>query len=125
MLNIHESGEMYLETIYKLKTEKGEIRSIDVAQEMNFSKPSVSRAMGLLKKSGHITINDSGHINFTEAGLAHAKQIFTRHNILMEFLINCLGVAEEVAKEEACRIEHVISDDTVTKIKDFTAKCKK
>lgn len=113
---MYESGEMYLETIYILSNKSSEVRSIDIASQMGFSKPSVSRGVGLLKKGGFITVDDKGYIKFTETGLEYAKKIYERHTVLTEFLIS-LGVDKETASEDACRIEHVISDKTMDAIK--------
>lgn len=113
---MNESGEMYLESIYILCNKKPSVRSIDVAEYMNYSKPSVSRGMSLLKKSGLITINKDGHINLTEAGESKAKKIFDRHTTLTKLLIY-LGVDGKIASEDACRIEHVISDESFEAIK--------
>ena len=108
---IHESGEMYLETIYILSKERPAVRAIDVGEHMGFSKPSVSRALGLLKESGHVVTDASGYLSLTEAGQAIAEKIFERHTILTK-LIAGLGVSEETAAADACRMEHVISDET-------------
>ena len=104
-----ESGEMYLESIYVLCTTKPAVRSIDVAEHMNFSKPSVSRAVGLLKKDGYIEVDKDGYISLTQAGKDMANKIFERHTVLTKMLVS-LGVDEETAAEDACRMEHVISD---------------
>ena len=105
-----ESGEMYLETIYVLSKD-GPVRSMDVATGLGVSKPSVSRAMGILKEGNYIHINDKGHITLTEAGLKIARKIYARHIVLKAHLEG-LGVDEKTAEEDACRMEHVISDDT-------------
>ncbi len=115
-MNIQESGEMYLETIYILSQKQELVRSLDVANYMDYSKPSVSRAVGILKKSGYITVGDNGHLALTCDGLALAKKIYERHNVLSEMLIN-LGVNKETAVEDACRIEHYISDESFNAIK--------
>ena len=108
---IQESGEMYLESIYVL-SQKGEpVHAIDVGKYMGYSKPSVSRAMGLLKKDGYIEVDEESHITLTERGLAVAKKIYERHTVLTELLVR-LGVDREIASEDACRIEHAISDDS-------------
>ncbi len=114
---MHESGEMYLETIYILSQKSSAVRSIDIATEMGFSKPSVSRGMGLLKKGQFITVDSKGYIELTQTGLEYAKKIYERHTILTELLVN-IGVDEETAAEDACRIEHVISDKTMNCIKE-------
>ena len=110
-MDIQESGEMYLESIYVL-SQKGEpVHAIDVGKYMGYSKPSVSRAMGLLKKDGYIEVDEESHIALTERGLAVAKKIYERHTVLTELLVR-LGVDREIASEDACRIEHAISDDS-------------
>ncbi len=114
---MHESGEMYLETIYILSQKSPAVRSIDVAAEMGFSKPSVSRGMGLLKKGDFITVDDKGYIELTETGLEYAKKIYERHTVLTELLVS-FGIDEETAAEDACRIEHVISDKSMSAIKE-------
>ena len=108
---IQESGEMYLETIYVLLKERNQIRSIDVSEHMGYSKPSVSRAVGVLKKDGYILVDKEGFITLTEAGLAVAEKIYARHTLLTK-LLTSLGVSEETAAEDACRMEHAISDET-------------
>ncbi len=100
---------MYLESIYVLCTTKPAVRSIDVAEHMNFSKPSVSRAVGLLKKDGYIEVDKDGYISLTQAGKDMANKIFERHTVLTKMLVS-LGVDEKTATEDACRMEHVISD---------------
>ena len=116
-----ESGEMYLETIYVLSQKSGTVRGIDVADEMGFSKPSVSRAMGILKRDGLIFIDEAGGIRLTEAGEEKAKHIYERHTVLTKLFI-ALGVEEETAANDACRIEHVISDESFDAIKAHMAK---
>ena len=111
-----ESGEMYLESIYVLCNEKPSVRSIDVAEHMNFSKPSVSRAVGLLKIDGYIEVDKDGYISLTQAGRDMANKIFERHTVLTKMLVS-LGVDEETATEDACRMEHVISDTTFNAMK--------
>ena len=113
---MHESGEMYLETVYVLSQKKAAVRSIDVALEMGFSKPSVSRGIGLLKKGEFITVDDNGYITLTQTGLAYAKKIYERHTVLTALLVR-FGVNEKIAAEDACRIEHVISDASMDAIK--------
>ena len=115
---LQSSGEMYLETIYVLSREKSAVRSIDIAEHMGFSKPSVSRAVGILKKENYITVDQLGHITLTEAGLAMARKIFERHTILSKALM-MMGVDKETATEDACRIEHVISDATLEALKKY------
>ena len=110
-MHIQESGEMYLETIHVLLKKNGHVRSIDISEHMGYSKPSVSRAMGLLKKDGYIEVDEESHIALTERGLTVAKKIYERHTVLTELLVR-LGVDREIASEDACRIEHAISDDS-------------
>lgn len=111
-----ESGEMYLESIHVLCSEKTAVRSIDVAEHMNFSKPSVSRAVGLLKKDGYIEVDKDGYITLTQLGKETANKIFERHTVLTKMLVS-IGVNEETATEDACRMEHVISDETFLAMK--------
>ena len=113
-----ESGEMYLESIYVLCQSKGAVRSIDVAEYMQYSKPSVSRAVGLLKQQGYITVDEDGYISLTEDGVQTAKNIFERHTVLTQVLMS-LGVDEETAAEDACRMEHVISEKTFHAMKKY------
>ena len=113
---LHESAEMYLETIYQLSMEQHCVRSIDVAESMNYSRASVSRAGGLLKKDGYLEMDEDGFLNLTELGKSTAEKIYERHMILTAAL-KALGVDEESAAEDACRIEHVISDRTFDAIK--------
>ena len=120
-MHTNESTEMYLECILELKNEHGEVRSIDIARKTGYSKPSVSRAVGLLKKSGNIEVDASGYITLTEQGLEMAEKIFERHRLISEFLER-LGVDPETAAEDACKIEHVISDESFLKIKEFAGK---
>lgn len=106
---IHESGQMYLETIYILSQNSTFVRAIDVGAQLGFTKPSVSRAMSILKKDGYVNVDADGAITLTETGLAIAKTMYTRHTVLSQMLME-LGVDEETATEDACRIEHVISE---------------
>ena len=108
---LQESGEMYLETILVLSREKGQVRSIDISEHMGYSKPSVSRAVGLLKNDGFITVEKDGYIHLTEKGQSLAEKILDRHTIITQLLIR-LGVSRDTAVNDACRIEHVISDET-------------
>jgi Mn-dependent DtxR family transcriptional regulator len=116
-LKIHESGENYLETILILQKEKGAVRSIDVATELNYSKPSISRAMGILKKAGYITIDDVGNIHLTESGRTLSEDIYERHEMIAQFFVDVLKVDRSIAVQDACRIEHVISAESFTQIK--------
>ena len=116
-MRLQESGEMYLETIlvlYKRGLER--VRAIDIVKEMNFSKPSVSIALSNLKKEGYVSVDANGTVELTDAGLKVAKKIYERHVILSQLLVE-LGVSEKTASEDACRIEHVISDETFKAIK--------
>ncbi len=115
-MRIQESGEMYLETIHVLLKQNGHVRAVDVAEYMGYSKPSVSRAMGLLKKAELIDIATDGAITLTEAGVATAEKIYERHTILTQML-TWLGVQPEVAAEDACKLEHAISDASFEAIK--------
>ncbi len=113
---LQESGEMYLETIYVLSQTSEKVRAIDVGKELGYSKPSVSRAVGLLKDEGLIKVDDKKNLKLTEAGKILASRIYERHTVLTKMLMN-LGVDEETASEDACRIEHYISDRTFDAIK--------
>lgn len=113
---VKESGEMYLETIYILSKKQASVRAIDVSAQMGFSKPSVSRAMGLLKDNGFILVDGSGSITLTDKGRKSAKNIYERHTTLTKVLVS-LGVDEKTATEDACRIEHYISEKTFKAIK--------
>ena len=115
-MGIHESGEMYLETIHVLSKKNGAVRSIDISEHMGYSKPSVSRAVGLLKSGGYITVDKDGYIQLTQAGVGVAEKIYERHTILTRLLV-ALGVSEETAAEDACRLEHAISDESFNAIK--------
>ena len=115
-MKLQESGEMYLETIFMLKEEMPAVRSIDVCEKMGYSKPSVSRAMGLLRKGGYIEVDEHGFITLTELGLEVASSMAERHAIISSFLTS-LGVSAEVAAIDACKIEHVISEEAFAAIK--------
>ena len=114
---LQESGEMYLESILILSRTKGFVRSVDISQHLGYSKPSVSRAVGLLKAGSYITMEDDGEIRLTESGREVAEKILSRHTLLTELLVR-LGVDREVASADACKMEHVISDDTFNAIKN-------
>ena len=117
-MNMHESGEMYLETILRLSESRSIVRSIDVAQAMNFSKPSVSRAMKNLREAGYISVDQStGEITLLSKGRVLAEKIYERHRVITESL-EYLGVPHERAQEDACRIEHVISDESFAALKN-------
>ncbi len=113
---IHESGQMYLETIYILSQKSTYVRAIDVSEQLGFSKPSVSRALSILKRDRHVSVDDSGAITLTESGLAIAQTMYTRHTILSQMLMK-LGVDEKTATEDACRIEHVISEKSFSAVR--------
>mgnify|MGYP002509384444 CR=1 FL=1 len=117
-MKLMESGQMYLETISVLSTEKPSVHSIDVSEHMGYSKPSVSRAMGILKQGGYVVADENGFLSLTEAGLAAANKIFQRHTVLTR-LLTAMGVSEATAAEDACKIEHVISDETFEAIKKY------
>ena len=117
-MKIHESAENYLEAILVLGQKKSEVRSIDVANYMNFSKPSVSIAMKNLKENGYITIDDGGMISLTDKGREIAEKTYERHTLFTEWLIR-LGVSPDVAAEDACRMEHAVSEESFAAIKNF------
>lgn len=116
---MHESGEDYIETIYLLKKKKGMVRSIDVANELGFSRPSVSRAVGILKDNGLLVVENDGELVLTEEGLKTAKSVYEKHKNLTTFLMMTTGVNETIAENDACRIEHIISPETFKGIKKF------
>lgn len=116
-MKIHESGENYLETILLLTRKNGSVRSIDIANELEFTKPSVSRAIKILKDAEMITVEKSGNILLTAKGQSKAEQVYERHDIITKFLNENLGVDAETAEKDACRIEHIISVETFEKIK--------
>ncbi|MBE6994463.1 MAG: metal-dependent transcriptional regulator [Ruminococcaceae bacterium] len=117
-MKIHESAENYLEAILMLKEEKGKIRSVDIARHLEFTKPSISRAINLLKNNGYVTVDKEGWVELTDRGMAIAEKMYERHTFLSEWLM-ALGVDPETAVDDACRIEHDLSDDTFEKIKAF------
>ena len=119
-MHLQESGEMYLETILVLSRRLNKVRSVDVAEEMGYSKPSVSRAVGLLKAGQYIDVDNGGYITLTAAGREVAEKIYERHTVLADFLRR-LGVDEASAAEDACRMEHVISDATFQALKRHLA----
>ena len=118
-MSVHESGEMYLEAILVLSKKNGFVRSIDVSEYLGYSKPSVSRAVGLLKTGGYITVENDGGLILTDSGREIAEKIFERHTLLTRLLIR-VGVSEEVAAADACRLEHAISDESFLAIKEYT-----
>ncbi len=115
---LQESGEMYLESIYVLSKEKNIVHAIDISEHLGYSKPSVSRAMGILKKGGYITVEDNGHILLTDEGLRVAQTMYERHTLITDFLIS-LGVDENTAAIDACKIEHVISEASFNAMKEY------
>ncbi len=115
-MHLQESGEMYLETVYILTKKSDSVRSIDICEYMGYSKPSVSRAIGLLKNGGYITVDAKGYIKLTEEGTSVALKMFERHTMLSNFLIK-IGVDEKTASEDACKIEHHISEESFNAIK--------
>ena len=117
----NESSEMYLETILLLTEKQAHVRAIDVVHSTGYTKPSVSRAVGLLKQAGKIEVDENGYITLTEMGKALASKILERHRILTEFLV-WLGVSAEAAADDACKMEHVISDETLEKMKAHLAR---
>lgn len=116
-MTLHESAEMYLETIYLLTQRSDCVRSIDVAEHMGYSKPSISRAVGLLKRDGYVVTDEDGFLSLTDKGFETASRVFERHTVLTQLLVT-IGVDGEVAAEDACRIEHVISDETFEAIRN-------
>ena len=120
-MSVHESGEMYLEAILVLSKKNGFVRSIDVSEYLNYSKPSVSRAKGILRTGGYIRMEKDSSITLTESGKEIAEKIFERHTILSKLLIK-LGVSEETAAADACKMEHAISDESFQAIKRYTAE---
>ena len=116
-MHLLESGEMYLESILQLTQKQGNVRSIDISEYMGYSKPSVSRAVGLLKNGGYIQVDEEGMITLTDTGLEIAQKIYERHTLLTQLLIR-LGVSPETASADACKIEHNLSDETFEAIKN-------
>ena len=123
-MNIQESGEMYLETIYILSKTSKEVRAIDIGEYMGFSKPSVSRALNILKNKEIIKKDKDGFITLSKDGDALAKKIYERHTVLTKLLMN-IGIDEKTATDDACRVEHYISDKTFNAIKKYVTKCSK
>ena len=113
-----ESGEMYLETIYTLLKSTKELHAIDIVEKMEYSKPSVSRALSILKRDGYVTVDEKAHIHLTEKGIEAAERVYQRHVVLTSFLTH-IGVDESIASNDACKIEHVISDETLSAIKSY------
>lgn len=123
-MSIHESGEDYLETILILHKNTGFVRSIDIANELSYSKPSVSRAVGILKNDGYITVEPNGQIILTDSGMTKAEQVYERHLMLRKFLTDILGVSAENSEQDACRMEHILSNETYEKLKCFVENYK-
>lgn len=121
-MRLQESGQMYLETIYVLSRGGGAVRAIDVSEHMGYSKPSVSRALGILRSAGYLEADRKGYLTLTEEGRREAEKIYERHTVLTKFLV-FLGVDPEIASEDACRLEHSISDSTLEAIKRHAADC--
>lgn len=119
---IHQSGEDYLETILLLKKEKGYVRSIDIATKLGYSKPSISRAMAILKKENYITMDEKGYITLTDTGMDMAQKIYVRHETITKFLVNSLGLDLKIAEDDACKIEHVICEETLIKMQEYLNK---
>ena len=115
-MRLQESGEMYLESIYVLSKKQANVRSIDVSEYLGYSKPSVSRAVGLLKSGGYLTVEDDGGLALTEEGREIGEKIYERHTVLTNLLVK-LGVSREIAAEDACKLEHAISDESFHAIK--------
>ncbi len=122
---IRESGEDYLETILILHEKTGYVRSIDIAQKLGYSKPSVSRAVGILKSGGFIEVKTDGQIILTDIGLQKAREIYDRHLLITKFLHDVLGVSDDNTEEDACKIEHVISHETYEKLNSFVEEYSK
>ncbi len=120
-MHLQESGEMYIESIYVLNKKMGNVRSIDICEHLGYSKPSVSRAMSLLKKGGFVVADKDGYLTLTNAGVEVAEKVYQRHTVLTDLLIR-LGVSEETACEDACKIEHHISDESFNAIKKYVGK---
>lgn len=120
---LHESAEMYLETIYVL-SKAGSVRSVDVAEHMGYSKPSISRAVGILRRDGYLTVDENGFLCLTDEGKDVAEKIFARHTLISGVLM-AMGVDEKTAADDACKIEHVISDASFAAIKNFAEKLRK
>ena len=120
-MTVHESGEMYLEAIWVLSQKTGFVRSIDVSEYLGYSKPSVSRAMGILRSGEYITVEKDGGITLTESGRNIAQTIYERHTLLTRLLVG-IGVSQETAAADACKLEHAISDESFLAIKRYTAE---
>ncbi len=123
-MKIHESAENYLETIYVLNEQNGQVRSIDIARHMNFSKPTISIAMRQFREDGYITVDDNGLISLTDKGLEIANRVYKRHQLLTDALVS-IGVSEETADADACKIEHDISEETLECIQRYMETIRK
>ncbi len=117
-MQLQESGEMYLETILVLSKQLPVVRAIDISEYMNYSKPSVSRALGILKENNYVIVDKNGYITLTESGSEIANKIYERHVVFSKFLMS-IGVDEKTATDDACRIEHVISDESFAALKEY------
>ena len=120
-MHLQESGEMYIESIYVLNKRMGNVRSIDICEHLGYSKPSVSRAMSLLKKGGFVLSDENGYLTLTDAGREVAEKMYQRHTVLSELLMQ-LGVNEQTACDDACKIEHHISEESFNAIKKYVGK---
>lgn len=122
--SIYESGEDYLETILRLEKRLGQVRSIDIANEMTYSKPSISRAMKILSEKGMLFMDEHKYIHLTDEGLAKAKEIYHRHLLIREVLIDILHVSPDQAEQDACRAEHIVSPETISRLEEKLAELK-
>ena len=120
-MHLLESGEMYLESILQLHQKQGHVRSVDISEYMGYSKPSVSRAVGLLKSGGYLVVEDDGGLTLTDTGREIGEKIYERHTVLTEMLVK-MGVPQDIAAEDACKLEHAVSDVSFEAIKKLTAK---
>ena len=123
-MRIQESGENYLETILILKNRNGFVRSIDVANELGFSKASVSRAMSILKEAGFLVMEQNGNLVLTDSGMQKASAVYERHTFIAKFLEQALGVDHETAVQDSCRMEHIISEKSFQRMKKYVEQCK-
>ncbi len=118
-MSLHESGEDYLETIYLLTQKNPFVRSVDIANELGYTKPSISRAMRILREEGLVTVADDGQVRLTKAGKARAVAVYERHTLITDFFMQYLGVTPETAEKDACKIEHVISEETYLRLRSY------
>ncbi len=121
-MSLHESGEDYLETIYLLTKKNAFVRSVDIANELGYTKASVSRAMRILREEGLVTIAEDGNVKLTKAGSRKAMEVYDRHTLITDFFTQCLGVNEITAEKDACKIEHVISEETYLRLRAYMAE---